>query len=432
MRIFIKSFGCSANLADGEVLAGCLARVGHILVNDSAEADLVICNTCAVKGPTENRMISYLRMVPRYKKLIVVGCLPLINFERLCREVHFDGVAGPALGDKIVEIVERVSRGEKVVELENGDKTKPRITLPRIRVNPVIGIVPISYGCLGSCAYCCVVFARGRLRSYSIEEIVWRVKEDTSSGAKEIWITSQDAACYGRDIGVNLVELLEAICKIDGYFKVRVGMMNPNFAMDILEDLVKVFSHEKIFKFIHLPLQSGDDQILKAMRRFYSVTDFRNVVETFRRELPEITLATDIICGFPGETDESFEKTLAIIKEVEPDIVNISKFFPRPRTTAASMKDHVPASVIKARSVKLANLAKEIALKRNKKWIGWVGEVLIDEAGSVRGSWVGRNFAYKPVVVKNNSNLLGKVLDVSVVNATCAYLEAEVVDAPYV
>lgn len=428
MRIFIKSFGCSTNLADGEVLAGCLARAGHILVDNLVEADLVVYNTCAVKGPTENRIISCLQKVPRGKKLVVVGCLPMINFERLCREVPFDGVAGPALGDRIVEIVEKVSRGEKVVELENGDKAKPSIALPRIRMNPVIGIVPVCYGCLGSCSYCCVVFARGRLRSYSVEEIVERVKEDVSSGVKEIWITSQDVACYGMDIGTNLVELLEAICKIDGYFKVRVGMMNPNFVMGLLDDLVKVFSHEKIFKFIHLPLQSGDDQILKAMRRFYSVADFRNVVEVFRSKLPEITLATDIICGFPGESDESFEKTLAIVKEVKPDVVNISKFFPRPRTLAASMKDHVPAHVIKDRSVKLARLAKEIAVERNKKWIGWTGEVLIDEVGFVRGSWVGRNFAYKPVVVKNHSNLLGRILDVSVVNVTHACLGAEIFD----
>ncbi|MEM0314195.1 MAG: tRNA (N(6)-L-threonylcarbamoyladenosine(37)-C(2))-methylthiotransferase [Candidatus Bathyarchaeia archaeon] len=428
MRIFIKSFGCSTNLADGEVLAGCLARAGHIMVNDLVGADLVVYNTCAVKGPTENRMISFLQRIPRDKKLIVVGCLPLINFERLCREVQFDGVAGPALGERIVEIVDRVSRGEKVVELENGDKAKPSITLPRIRMNPVIGIIPVSYGCLGSCAYCCVVFARGRLRSYSVEEIVERVKEDVSSGVKEIWITSQDVACYGKDIGANLVELLEAICKIGGYFKIRVGMMNPNFAMDLLNDLVKAFTHEKIFKFIHLPLQSGDDQILKAMRRFYSVADFRNVVEAFRSKIPEITLATDIICGFPGETDESFEKTLAVIKEVKPDIVNISKFFPRPRTPAASMKDHIPAPVIKARSVKLARLAKEIAVERNRKWVGWAGEVLIDEAGSVGGSWVGRNLTYKPVVVKSCSNLLGRILHVNVVNATHASLEAEIVD----
>ncbi|MEM2412977.1 MAG: hypothetical protein QW447_04735, partial [Candidatus Bathyarchaeia archaeon] len=159
-------------------MAGCLARAGYVLVDSLAGADVVVYNTCAVKGPTENRMIDLLKRVPKSKKLIVVGCLPLINFERLQREASFDGVAGPALGERIVDIVEAVLKGDKVVALEGAERAKPDMHLPRVRLNPVIGIIPISYGCLGSCAYCCVVFARGRLRSYSVSEIVERVKMD--------------------------------------------------------------------------------------------------------------------------------------------------------------------------------------------------------------------------------------------------------------
>ena len=422
-RVFLRSFGCSTNLAEGEVMAGCLAKAEFKLVEGLAEADIVIYNTCAVKGPTENRMIDLLKKVPKEKKLLVVGCLPLINFDRLCREAHFDGVAGPALGDKIIEIVNSVLKGEKVVALEGADKAKPNLSLPRVRLNPVVGIIPISYGCLGSCAYCCVVYARGRLRSYSIKEIVERVKADLAHGVREFWLTSQDTACYGRDIGTNLAELIEAVSTLEGDFKVRVGMMTPNMALGILENLIKAYGNEKVFKFLHLPVQSGDDDVLKRMRRFYTVADFKKIVDTFRAAFPKITIATDIICGFPGEDEKAFERTLKLMEDVKPDIVNVSKFFARPRTPAAAMSDTVPFPEIKRRSAMLSSLASKIALEKNREWVGWEGEILIDEAGKVAGSWIGRNFAYKPIVVKSSENLLGKIVRVKIYNAFPTHLE---------
>lgn len=425
VKVFVKSFGCSTNLADGEVLAGCLAEAGYRIVNSAPAAEVLIFNTCAVKGPTENRMIEVLKRVPANKKLIVAGCLPLINFERLCREVRFDGVVGPAAGDTIVNVVRRVLDGEKVFALKGAVNAKPSLNLPHIHLNPVIGVIPISYGCLGSCAYCCVVFARGHLRSYSVKEIVERVKKDLAIGVREFWLTSQDTACYGRDIGTNLAELLWTLCDVEEYFKIRVGMMTPNIALDILEDLIQAFKSDKVFKFVHLPVQSGDDLILKSMRRFYSVADFKRIVNTFRDNFPELTLATDIICGFPGENEEAFGKTLQLIREVKPDIVNVSKFFARPGTVAAEMANSVPKPEIKRRSAIAANLAKTIAFDRNQRWIGWSGEILVDEVGKASGSWVGRNFAYKPVIVKSCDDLLGKIVKVKVVKAFSTYLEAE-------
>jgi len=429
MRVFIKSFGCSANLADGEVLAGCLAEAGYKIVCSVSEADIVVYNTCAVKGPTENRMIEILKRVPASRKLIVVGCLPLINFERLCKEVRFDGVAGPAAGGKIVDVVKHASAGEKVVALEGAVNAKPSLNLPRLRLNPAISIVPINYGCLGSCAYCCVVFARGHLRSYGIQEIVEKVRKDLAMGVREFWVTSQDTACYGRDKDTNLAELLTAICNVEGDFQIRVGMMTPNMVVDILENLIQAFQSERIFKFIHLPVQSGDDQILKGMRRFYSVDDFKKIVNAFRARFPKITLATDVICGFPGESEEAFGKTLQLIEEVKPDIVNVSKFFARPRTVAAEMqKDFVCPPEIKRRSSGAAELTRKIALERNLRWVGWTGEIFVDEVGKISGSWVGRNFAYKPIAVKSADNLLGKTLRVKVVKAFSTHLEGEIAE----
>jgi threonylcarbamoyladenosine tRNA methylthiotransferase CDKAL1 len=427
MHVFVKSYGCSANLADGEVLEGCLAKAGYTLADSALKADVIIYNTCAVKGPTENRAIAALKHVPKGKKLIVAGCLPLINFERLRCEVRFDGVVGPAAGGEIVDVVSRVLAGEKVVALDGALTAKPGLGLPRLRSNPVVSVVPVSYGCLGSCAYCCVVSARGRLRSYTVREVTERVEKDLVAGAKEFWVTSQDTACYGRDIGTNLAELLKALADVEGDFQVRVGMMTPNLVTDILDDLVEAFRSSKVFKFVHLPVQSGDDLVLRGMNRFYTVQDFREVVGAFRSVFPEVTVATDVICGFPGETREAFENTLKLIGEVKPDIVNVSKFFARPGTAAAEMRDGVVEPVeIKRRSSEAAKLVKQVSLERNRRWVGWSGEVLVDEKGKVPGSWIGRNFAYKPVTLKSSASLLGKTLHVKVVKAFSTYLAGKV------
>lgn len=423
-RIYVRSFGCPTNLADGEVIIDCLSEVGHEVVQKIEDADILIYNTCAVKTPTENRIMNILKNSPTNKKLIVAGCLPLINFERLKAEVKADGIVGPSLGIRIVEAVSKVASGQEVIMLEKD--FLPSLHVSRIRKNKVIGIIPINYGCLGSCSYCCVVFARGRLRSYKIDEIVERIKFDLTCGVKEVWLTSQDTGCYGKDIRTNLATLLRQIGRIDGEFFVRVGMMTPNYASESLEDLIQVYKDEKIFKFLHLPVQSGDDEVLRNMNRFYSAEDFEEIISRFRKEIPDITIATDAICGFPGESDEAFKKTLKLIEETQPDIVNISKFFPRPHTAAEKMESHVPLREISKRSKKMAKLSKRISFEKNKKWIKWKGKILVDERGKVSDSWIGRNFAYKPIVIKSKENLLGNFLDVKVVKTFATYLRAKI------
>jgi len=367
-------------------------------------------------------MIDILRRALRGKRLIVAGCLPLINFERLKAQVEFDCVVGPAPGSEIVEAVRRADCGEKVILL--GKDSKPSLSLPKVPINSVTGIIPVNYGCLGACSYCCVLLARGRLRSYQINEIVERVKNDLTSGAREIWLTSQDTACYGKDTTTNLANLLRRICEIEEAFFIRVGMMTPNQALEILDDLIEAYKDEKIFRFLHLPVQSGDNEVLRLMNRFYIVEDFKRIVYSFRREIPKITVATDVICGFPGESHAAFERTIALIKEVKPDIVNVSKFFPRPHTPAEKMK-LLPPQEVNERSKKVAELSRRISLEKNEAWKSWEGTILVNEKG--RGnSWIGRNFTYKPVVINTNEFLLGKILKVRVARVFPTYLEAEI------
>lgn len=422
-RVYVKSFGCSANLADGEVIAGCLADAGFELVEDPEDAEFLVYNTCAVKSPTENRIMDVLRKAPKDRRLVVAGCLPVINFERLEREVEFDGVTGPAPGALIVDVLGRVAAGERVVSLEAGSGSG--LCLPRVPVNPVVSVVPINYGCLGDCSYCCVHFARGRLRSNTVDGVVARVRRNVASDVKEFWLTSQDTACYGKDIGTDLAELLIRVCEVKGDFFVRVGMMNPDHVLGMLDGLVEAYKHEKVFKFLHLPVQSGDDTVLGLMNRRYTVDEFRKVVGTFREQVPRLTLSTDVICGFPGESREAFEQTKRLVAEVQPDIVNVSKFFSRPGTPAEQLVP-LPPKELNRRSRELAELSRRISFEKNRSWMGWEGRVLFDEKGK-EGSWMGRNFAYKPVVVKTGECLLGKFAQVQVVRTFSTYLEAEIV-----
>ena len=201
-------------------------------------------------------------------------------------------------------------------------------------------------------------------------------------------------------------------------------MMTPNMVTDMQPKLIGAFRSDKVFKFLHLPVQSGDNETLKRMRRFYTTAQFKSIVEAFRAEFPDLTLATDVIVGFPGETAEAFEKTLKLLEEVKPDVVNVSKFFARPKTSAAQIQDGlVEPEEIKRRSTVAAQLAKQVSFERNQRWVGWVGEVLVDEKGKVEDSWVGRSFAYKPVAIKSLDNLLGKTVRVKVVEASATYLK---------
>lgn len=427
MRFFIKSYGCSSNLADSQTITGCLLSAGFKQVNSIEDADIVIYNTCAVKGPTENRVISALKKIPKNKKIIIAGCLPVINFTRLEKEIRYDGIIGPAPGKKIINLLQKVIHGEKIIAFDKNLDSKPDLCLPRKKTNPTISVIPINYGCLGSCSYCCVVYARGKLRSYSRQDIVKRLEIDLQRGIKEVWLTSQDVACYGLDIGTNLLELLQTVFKIKEEFKIRLGMMNPNRVYSIIDDLINLFKNPKLFKFIHIPVQSGDDEVLTKMNRAYTASQFKNIVKAFRNSIPKVTLATDVICGFPGETPKAFQNTLELIKDIQPDIVNVSKFFGRPKTKAKEMKKGlVDMNEINKRSRITALTSKQISFKRNKEWTGWIGDILVDEKGKISGSWIGRNYAYKPIVIRNTESMLGKIIKVKVTKAFPTYLSAEI------
>lgn len=225
-----------------------------------------------------------------------------------------------------------------------------------------------------------------------------------------------DNAAYMLEHGRSkLPELMKKVLEIDGKFFVRLGMMNPSDLMPVLDDMIEIYKDPKMFKFLHIPVQSGNDEILKLMNRKYTVDDFKNIVAKFRKEILNITISTDVIAGFPTETEEQFKDSLDLIKEIKPEVLNISMFRPRPRTNAFSMAQ-LPSRISKDRTRLLTDIFQNIARMNNEKWIDWKGNVLIDEVGK-ENSFIGRNIYYKPVVVKGNLKL-GDIAEVKIKQVT--------------
>jgi MiaB-like tRNA modifying enzyme len=400
-------------------MIGLLEDAGYSLT-DLEKAEYVLVNTCGVKQPTEDRVISTLKRISSLnKKLIIAGCLPRINFERIVKTIpDFSAMLDPRSIHLIVEVVRRIDEGHtKLLVFSDEPAIKP--SLPKHLLNPVIGIIQIAEGCSMACTYCCTRFARGATYCYPDDDIVNEANRLIKKGCKEIWITSQDNSAYNFK-GVRLPDLLKKICKIEGEFFVRVGMMNPFHTKKMLKDLIESYLDGKVYKFLHLPLQSASIKILELMKRAYLPKDVIEIIESFSPSLPYLTLSTDVIVGFPNEDDEDFEDTIRFIRKIKPDIVNISKFGARPKTEASKLKQ-LPRDIIEKRCKELAHIVKEISYQKNLKWINWVGRCLIDEKGK-KDTWIARNFTYKPVVVKSDQNLLGKFVDVEIVDVRSNYL----------
>ncbi|OGI14841.1 hypothetical protein A3K63_03975 [Candidatus Micrarchaeota archaeon RBG_16_49_10] len=393
-RVFIETYGCSTNHSDSEIMKGILSR-DYSIVDSPSESDLNIINTCIVKTPTENRMKFRIRELSKSKRpLIVAGCMSDTEKKIVERINPNASLVGSNSVENIGAVVEKTLVGERVVLLEYGKKAK--VELPKMRKNSVIDIIQVASGCMGSCSFCQTRLARGTLKSYPPKLIYRSMEKGLSEGCKEFWLTSQDMGCYGLDIGLSLPQLLDGISGIDGKFLVRVGMMNPTHVRDFIDQLISSYRLDRIFKFLHLPVQSGSDRILRLMERNYKVDDFKDIVGKFRREFPSFILSTDMIVGFPGETASDFKKSMGLVKKVRPDVVNISAFGSRPGTKAAGM-EQLPMAVIRDRTSEMSALVKDVMISQNERWKGWEGEVLVDDV--VRGRAVGRNRSYKQVFV---------------------------------
>ncbi|MBI2184411.1 MAG: tRNA (N(6)-L-threonylcarbamoyladenosine(37)-C(2))-methylthiotransferase [Thaumarchaeota archaeon] len=415
-KVYVEAYGCSASFADSEMIMGLLSKEGYQIVEDQNIADLNIIVTCTVKTPTFHKMTHRIKQLhSEGKPLIVAGCMPKTEKQTLEKIAPNASLLGPANLDKTLEAVSSTLEARRVAFTSNSRQEK--VSLPRLRRNPVVEIVEIGSGCVSACTFCQVKLAKGGLVSYRPGAIVKEVEEAVEQGCKEIWLTSTDNGCYGKDIHTDLAELIDLVCGVDGDFRVRVGMMNPMHLLPFLPKLIEAYRHEKVFKFLHVPIQSGSNRVLEDMARGHTVEDFKEIVGAFRRAIPETTLSTDIIVGFPTEDEEDFQATIDLLNEVRADVVNLSKYGARTGTKAAAMPQ-LGGGLVKDRSTVIHNLVRRICLESNKQWIGWRGETLVDEHGE-EGSVIGRNFAYKPVALHENVPL-GSNVDVEAYGASSA------------
>jgi MiaB-like tRNA modifying enzyme len=367
-----------------------------------------------VKSQTQQKIIEKLKKL-KGKKIVVAGCLASASGRLVEKYAANASLVGTSSISKIYDAVEASYNNEKKIFINSNFENK--LALPRAR-EAIIARIPISEGCLSGCSFCATKLARVSLQSYSEEEIIKEIKKCIELEYKEIQLTSQDTGAYGFDKKTTIAELISKIDELEGDFLVRVGMMNPEHAIKMLPELLGSFQSNKIYKFIHIPLQSGNNEVLRDMRRNYTVENFLKIVNEFRTKFAEITIATDIITGYPTETEEAFQDTLDLLEKVKPDVVNVSRFTPRPNTPAAKL-EQLPNEVIKERTGIASGLCKKIELGINKKFLGGNYRVLLTE--KQKGSVTGRTKFYKQVVV--DKGRLGDFVDVRITNVTHCYLK---------
>jgi threonylcarbamoyladenosine tRNA methylthiotransferase CDKAL1 len=417
MKFYIETYGCTANLGNSQDLARALEDMGHI-PSTLEEADAVIVNTCAVTEKTERKVVRRLRLL-QGERLIVAGCLSVAVPESIraisCRERL--GLLNRSSAAGISGIF---NNNNKLLHGSSPDAL-PHDTS---QLADLCAVVNISEGCNGSCSYCIVTKARGNLLSRRVEDVVAEVEKLVALGTVEVQITAQDTAAYGSDIGTNLGKLLERLVEIPGDFRLRVGMMNPNSALLIRDQLIKAYQSPKIYRFLHIPVQSGSDEILRSMGRRYSAASFLELVCAFRYAIPDITIITDVIVGFPGETEEDFTETLDLVKRLQPDKVNITRFSARPGTPAARLYD-MPDRIKKDRSREMTRLWLKIAAERNRKYEGEVLEARITERGR-DGTMKGRAENYLGIVIKGRPRP-GSIVRVVVTECNPFYVSGQVV-----
>ncbi len=373
-------------------------------------ADTVVLGTCTVVQATAGRMEHRIeRLVAAGKRVIIGGCMATADRTRL--EARYPALERLAPGD-VGGLEELIGKGSRQPEARQGEV-------------PVSAILPIASGCLGRCTYCATLRARGRVRSRTVRRVMAMAASALDDGSRELLVTSQDNAAYGADIDTDLETLLAGLEGLEGEFRIRVGMLNPAIASPRARRLARSWEGRRTYRFLHLPVQSGSQRILDAMGRGHALAGFWKVVEAFRSRFDDLMLSTDIIVGFPGESEDDHRASLGLLGELEPDVINITRFSPRPHTRAASMVDRVPFGIAKERSGEVTRLRRTMGEKRFGELHGRNERVLATEHKK-SGTTICRDSCNRPLVVPGTVRL-GSFLDVRVTGSTWAYLKGKVI-----
>jgi len=430
--IYIETYGCTANKNNSEILAGILTSHGYQITNNPEIAEIIILNTCIVKGKTENkikRRIQDLARIYPDKLAIIAGCMPETD-KKAIQQLHPKAILlGTHHFKQIITLINDFNHNQLTdpkQELYLSKQDEEKILLPKISSNKLISICQISEGCLGDCNYCKTKLAKGQLYSYDSERIINSIKSDFENGAKEVWLTSQDCAAYGLDKGKQMLpELLEKILSLKHRFKLRLGMSNPNNITPILNEIIDIYKNPKVYKFLHLPIQSASDKVLKDMNRQYNIKLIRDALTRIKKQISDITFATDIIVGYPTETEQDHQKNLDFIKTFQPDVLNLSKFSKHKGTEAEKLKE-LDINIIKKRTSELMKTFRELTSKNKKKYLGKTIQVFLNKKSRIPGFLEGRNDNYNIVLVKADKSLLGKNVKVQIKSSGVYHLVGEV------
>jgi len=428
MKYYIQIFGCQMNKSDAERVASLLESIGYKAVNKKEQADLIVIVSCSVRQSAENRVYSLIHQIKKLKvknsklRIVLSGCMA-VQKEIIKKLKEVDIFLNIKDLQKLPALLDKKSVNNAV---ESYFSIKPKYE------NSFTAYVPIMTGCNNFCAYCIVPYVRGREESRDPQEIINEVKDLLKQGYKEIFLLGQNVNSYQPNPTINneqltikdFPDLLETIAKIKGDFWVRFLTSHPK---DFSDKLIKVISkYDKLTEYINLPIQSGDDQILKNMNRNYTVSQYKKLVQKIRKNIPNVSLSTDVIVGFPGETKKQFANTCQLFKEIKFDMAYVNQYSERKGTAAAKLKDSVSKAEKKNRDKLLTSILVKTALENNKKLIGKKLEVLVDY--KKKDNYLGKTRGFKVVKFKSSKNLLGKFVIIKAAEAGSFGLVGELVE----
>jgi MiaB-like tRNA modifying enzyme len=403
MKVFFRTYGCTLNRADAEMMEALAKEAGHETAASEDEADVVVVNTCTVKLTTENRVMGHLRRLrDSGKRFVISGCMTVDK--RLGKMFN-----APEVGPSALRMI-----GRAIDDAANGRQghygmIEGKDFLPKV-FTPPIARIAIQDGCTDKCHFCQSRLARPKLMSQSIKSIRLSVENALATGCMEIDLSGCDTGAYGIDIGKSIVDLLDGLSGMDGDFRIRLGMANPHHIKRLLRGLLGAYGKGKMFRFMHTSVQTGSEKVAKEMGRGHTVADFGHIVKEMRKSMPDATIETDVIVGYPTETENDFRETMEMLERVRPDIVNLSRFTPRRGTVAAGMKQ-LPTQVAKERSAKAAALLKRMGLERNRESVGKTVRVLVTEDKK------GRAENYRQVAFSGKAKL-GEWIEVGITGCT--------------
>lgn len=424
-RVHIETFGCQMNKSDSEKMLGLLASEGYGWTDAPEEADLILINSCSIRENAVNRLIGHLGRLKPLKKqnpeliIGVGGCVPQHEKENLLKRVpHLDLVFGTQTYHKLPELIRDFKASQRpIVSIVRQVDEYPE-EVPVIREGKHHAWITVQHGCSAFCTFCIVPYTRGQQISRSVESIKDEIRQVAAEGYKEITLLGQNINTYGFDLepAISLGKLLHEIHDIDGIERIRFLTSHP---INMRDDLIDAMADlPKVCEFLHLALQSGDDEMLKRMRRNHTVDFYGAWVDKLRARIPHLTLTTDFIVGFPGETEEQFQNTIASVRRFAFDSANTASYSPRPRTPAAMFKDQIDEETKARRLNELNTVVREVALQQNRRLLGGVEQVMVESYDDKRGNLKGRSRGNKVVHFEGNPRLIGEIVQVRIFDVT--------------